>query len=146
MGAIKLPTNYGSSLVKHVVDKKLGSMKSHDYHMLMQQLLPLCLQRLMSVEPQMAIMRLSCVFWQICVKVWNPVDIRNLREDVVITLSLLEKEFPPTFLDVMTHLLLHVVNELDVCGPIHNYWMYPLEQLMKVLTSYVHPWHDLKAQ
>jgi len=38
MGAIKLPTDYGSSLAKHVVDKKLGSMKSHDYHMLMQQL------------------------------------------------------------------------------------------------------------
>jgi hypothetical protein len=49
MGAIKLPTNYGSSLVKHAVDKKLGSMKSHDYHMLMQQLLPLCLRRLMAV-------------------------------------------------------------------------------------------------
>ncbi len=43
MGAIKFPTNYGSSLAKHVADMKLGSMKSHDYHMLMQQLLPLCL-------------------------------------------------------------------------------------------------------
>ncbi len=37
MGSMKVPTNYGVSLAKHVVDKKLNSMKSHDYHMLMQQ-------------------------------------------------------------------------------------------------------------
>jgi hypothetical protein len=43
---MKLPTNYGASLAKHVVDKKLNSMKSRDYHMLMQQVLPLCLQGL----------------------------------------------------------------------------------------------------
>jgi len=78
MGAIKLPTNYGSSLAKHVADRKLGSMKSHDYHMLMQQLLPLCVRRLMAAEPQMAIMRFSRVFRQIRVKVWNLVDIGNL--------------------------------------------------------------------
>jgi hypothetical protein len=65
------------------------------------------------------------------VKVWNPTDIGNLRKaDVAITLSLLEKEFPRTFItffDVMTHLLLHVVDELDVYKPVHNHWMYPVE-------------------
>jgi hypothetical protein len=38
----------------------------------------------------------------------------------------------------MTHLLLHVVDELDVCGPIHNKWMYLVERMMKVLKGYVH--------
>jgi len=37
-GSMKFLTNYGASLAKHVVDKKLGSMKSYDYHMFMQQL------------------------------------------------------------------------------------------------------------
>jgi len=36
---MKLPIDYGASLAKHVVDKKLNSMKSHDHHMLMQQVL-----------------------------------------------------------------------------------------------------------
>jgi uncharacterized membrane protein YoaT (DUF817 family) len=68
------------------------------------------------------------------VKVWNPIDIGNLQEaDVAITLSLLEKEFPQTFFDIMTNLLLHVVDALDVYGPVHNHWMYPMERLMKVL-------------
>jgi hypothetical protein len=72
------------------------------------------------------------------VKVWNPIDIGNLQEaDVAITLSLLEKEFPQTFFDIMIHLLLHV-NGLDVYGSVHNHWMYPMEWLMKVLKDYVH--------
>jgi hypothetical protein len=92
----------------------------------------------MVVEPRMAIMRLSHVFQRICVKVWNLANIGKLRKDVAITLSLLEKEFLPVFFNIMTHLLLHVVDELDVCKPIHNCWMYPMERLMKVLNGYVH--------
>ncbi len=60
--SMKLPTHYRASLTKHVADKKLGSMKSHDYHMLMQQVLPLCLKGLMVVEPWMVIIKLSHVF------------------------------------------------------------------------------------
>jgi len=106
--------------------------------MLMQQLLPLCLQRLMVMEPRMAIMRLNHVFQLIYVKVWNLANIGNFQEaNVAITLSLLEKKISLTFFDVMTHLLLHVVDELDVYGPIHNHWMYPVERLMKVLKDYV---------
>jgi hypothetical protein len=37
MGAIKLLTNYGSSLAKYVAHRKLGSMKSHDYHTLIKK-------------------------------------------------------------------------------------------------------------
>jgi hypothetical protein len=33
--SFKLPIDYGAALVKHVVDKKFGSMKSHDYYMLL---------------------------------------------------------------------------------------------------------------
>ncbi len=56
----------------------------------------------------------NCVFLWICVKVWNPNDISSLQKHVAITLSLLQKKFLATFFDVMTHLLLHVVDELDV--------------------------------
>jgi len=76
--SMKHPIDYGASLAKHVGDNKLGSMKSHDYHMLMQQVLPFCLQGLMVAEPQMAIMRLSHIFQWVCVKVWNYVDIVSL--------------------------------------------------------------------
>jgi hypothetical protein len=91
----------------------------------------------MALEVRMTIMRLNHVFKRICVKIWNPFDIASLWDDVVITLSLLRKEFPLAFFDIMTHLLLHVVDELDVYGLIHNRWMYPMECMMKVLKGYV---------
>jgi hypothetical protein len=40
---MKVPMDYGASLLKDVVDKKLRSMETQDYHLLMQKLLPLCL-------------------------------------------------------------------------------------------------------
>jgi len=135
--SLKFPTNYGATLVKHVAAKKFGSIKSHDYYMLLQQLLPLCLLGLMVVEVRMTIMRLNHVFRRVCVKIWNPFDIASLWDDVVVTLMLLKKKFPLAFFDIMTHLLLHVVDELDVCDSIHNRWMYPMEHMMKVLKGYI---------
>ncbi len=38
----------------------------------------------------------------------------------------------------MIRLLLHVVDELNVCELIHNRWMYSVEWPMKVLKGYVH--------
>jgi hypothetical protein len=60
--------------------------------MLMQQVLALCLQGFMAMGPQMATMILNHVFsTKVCLKVWNPLDIANMWEDVAITLALLEK-------------------------------------------------------
>jgi hypothetical protein len=47
------------------------------------------------------------------------------------------KKIPPFFFDIMTHLVLHVVDELDICGPIHDQWMYLVECMMKILKGYV---------
>jgi hypothetical protein len=40
---------------------------------------------------------------------------------------MIEWELLGAFFDVMTHLVLHVVEELDICKPVHNRWMYPVE-------------------
>jgi hypothetical protein len=60
-----------------------------------------------------------------------------LKEDVVKTLCMLEMEMPPTFFDVMTHLVLHVVEELNVCSLINIRWMYCIERMKKVMKGYV---------
>ncbi len=53
-------------------------------------------------------------------KVWNPNEIGSLQEDVVITLFLLEKKFPHVLFNIMTHLLLHIVDELKISGHVHS--------------------------
>ncbi len=84
------------------------------------------------------LMHLNRVYHSICAKVWDPIDLPTLKEDVVITLSMFEWEFPGAFFDVMSHLTLHIVEELDICGLVHTRWMYPIEWAMKVFKGYVH--------
>jgi hypothetical protein len=59
------------------------------------------------------------------------------KEDVTTILCMLEMEMPPSFFHVMTHLIIHLVEEVDVCGPIHIQWMYWVEWMNKVLKGYV---------
>ena len=50
---------------------------------------------------------------------------------------MLEINFPPGFFDVMTHLVVHLVDELELCGPLHARWCYSVERYLGVLTKYV---------
>ncbi|KAA0054101.1 hypothetical protein E6C27_scaffold131G00070 [Cucumis melo var. makuwa] len=60
-----------------------------------------------------------------------------LQEDIVMTLCNLEKYFPPSFSTIMVHLVVHLVREAKLCGPVYFWWMYPFERYMKVLKSFV---------
>jgi hypothetical protein len=135
--SLKMPTGYSSTLGKHIRGKKFGSLKSHDYHVLMQQILPLALRGLLTAGARMAVMRMCKVFRRICTKVYNPAEYESLQVDVAESMALLEIEFPPSFFDIMTHLPYHLVQELDLCGPISTRWMYPIERYMKTLKGYV---------
>jgi hypothetical protein len=61
----------------------------------------------------------------------------TLRENVAITMCLLEMIMPLSFFDIMVHLILHLVDELDMCGLVHTRWMYCVELLNKILKMYV---------
>jgi hypothetical protein len=60
-----------------------------------------------------------------------------MKEDCTEAICMLEKEMPPFFFDVMSHLLHHLVQELYLCGPVQTRWMYPFERYYKVLKGYV---------
>jgi hypothetical protein len=45
----------------------------------------------------------------------------GVENEVAMTLVLLEQEFPHSFFDVMTHLLVHLVEELELCGLVHTW-------------------------
>jgi hypothetical protein len=53
------------------------------------------------------------------------------------TLCLLEIWFPPNFFNIMPHLVVHLVEEVDICEPIHARWCYSVERYLGVLTKYV---------
>jgi hypothetical protein len=120
MANLKVPTRYASRLKKDIVKGRLGAMKSHDYHVLFQQILPISLRHKMSKELRIAIIRICRVFKVKCNKVYDLVAYPMLKFGTIIVLCHLEKVFPPSFFDLMTHLVIHLVHELDICGLVHT--------------------------
>ncbi|KAA0058195.1 hypothetical protein E6C27_scaffold274G005160 [Cucumis melo var. makuwa] len=61
----------------------------------------------------------------------------NIRQD----LHPVEREsrgyFPPSFFDILTHLVIHLGREVRLCGPVQFRWMYPFKRYMKTLKGFV---------
>ncbi|BFG35205.1 hypothetical protein CerSpe_214790 [Prunus speciosa] len=136
---MKVPEGYSSN-IKNLVslkDSRLLGLKSHDCHTLMQQLLPVAIRSVLEKPARYVITRLCFFFNAICAKTVDVSKLDKLEEDVVVTLCLLEKYFPPSFFDIMVHLVVHLVREVRLCGPVYFRWMFPFERYMKVLKGYV---------
>ncbi|KAL6272473.1 hypothetical protein ACE6H2_023165 [Prunus campanulata] len=110
---MKVPEGYSSN-IKNLVslkDSRLLGLKSHDCHTLMQQLLPVAIRFVLEKPARYAITRLCFFFNALCAKTVDVSKLDKLEEDVVVTLCLLEKYFPPSFFDIMVHLVVHLVRE-----------------------------------
>ncbi len=66
----------------------MKGMKSHDYHVMMQEILPLCLWNLLAKDCRMALIHLSWVFKELCSKIVDPAIVGDLKQDVALTLLL----------------------------------------------------------
>jgi hypothetical protein len=65
-------------------------MKSHDHHIMLQSILPTGIQDLLHLGPRKTLMHMGKTFMKLCTKVFNPVDIQNLKTYVTETLCMLE--------------------------------------------------------
>jgi len=92
------------SNLKSCIDEDgiLHGLKSHDYHVLLQHILPVCLRGLLPHRVMKAILQLSQVFKKMCAKVQNPLQMDSINDEVAIALCSLEREFPPSFFDPMS--------------------------------------------
>ena len=136
---MRVPQGYCSnfSTLVNLKENKLIGLKSHDYHMLMQEFLPVAIRSMKHTPTRLAITRFCFFFKAICSKEIKVAELDRLQEDLIVTLCLLEKHFPPAFFDVMIHLTVHLTREVKLCGPICFRWMYPFERCMKVIKGHV---------
>uniref|UniRef100_A0A803MZA0 DUF4218 domain-containing protein n=1 Tax=Chenopodium quinoa TaxID=63459 RepID=A0A803MZA0_CHEQI len=122
---IKVPSGYASNMKRFVSlngELKLTSMKSHDCHVLMQVFLPIAIRGILPKDVREAITSLYSFFNTICSKVLDLCTLDALQADVVVTLCKFEMYFPPSFFDIMVHLILHLVREIKLCGPVFMRW------------------------
>ena len=83
-------------------------------------------------------MKLCAFLNTISQKAINPVHLAKLQNDVVQYLVSFELVFPSFFFNIMTHLLVHLIKEISILGPVFLHNMFPFERFMGVLKKYVH--------
>jgi hypothetical protein len=139
LSSIKVPSGFSSNIkgIINVLEKKFLNLKSHDCHVLMTQLLPVALRGILPPHVRLATVKLCAFHNAISHKAINPVELATLQNDVVQCLVSFELVFPPSFFNIMTHLLVHLVKEISILGPAFLHNMFPFERFMGVLKKYV---------
>ncbi|XP_056688370.1 uncharacterized protein [Spinacia oleracea] len=132
---VKVPSGYSSNIrnLVSLKDLKLVGLKSHDCHTLMQEILPIAIRSILPKQVRQAIIRLCLFFKAICSRVLDPGKLDSLQSQLIVTLCQLEMYFPPSFFDIMVHL----VREVKLCGPVYLRYIYPFERNMGDLKGYV---------
>jgi len=126
---VKVPQGYSSN-IKCLVSMeylKLTGLKSHDCHVLMQDLLPVAIRGILPKNIKQVITRVCLFFNTICKKVIDPTRLDDLENGAIILLCQQEMYFPHSFFAIMVHLIVHLVREIRSCGPMFLRWMYPIE-------------------
>ena len=115
---MKFTDGYASNISKGVnlSRGKVTGLKSHDYHVWIEQIMPVMVQGYVPERVWRVLAELSHFFRTLCAKEVCPEVIRQLHKKAPELICKLEKIFPPGFFTPMTHLILHLANEVLLGG------------------------------
>lgn len=126
---VKFPDGYASNISRCVQKhRSLSGLKSHDCHVLMQCLLPIALRGNLDDKVVSVIDDLCSIFRVLCGKTLHIRALELLEQKAARVFYRLEKIFLPSFFTIMVHLVIHLVYEARIGGPVHYRWMYPIER------------------
>jgi hypothetical protein len=136
---VKFPDGYASNISRCVNTQKgkISGMKSHDFHVILQRLLPIAIRGYFSTEIHTPLIELCFFFKELCSRTLKLDVLNRMKHDIVVILCKLEMIFPPAFFDVMVHLAVHLPREAELAGPVQFRWMYPIEKFMGKLKRFV---------
>ena len=139
VSSVRTPSGHCANFEKLInLDKeKLQFLKTHDWHVLLQEILPASVRGLLPDGPLDCVIRLGHCFKRICAKTIDTRELKPLMTYIAETMALFEVHFPPGFWNVMPHLVLHLPRELYWCGPVHARWMYCGERCIGHLKTLV---------
>lgn len=108
----KVSTGFCSN-IKSLVSMKdltLTSFNAHDCHVMLTVFLPIVIKAIEPEYVKMVITRLGHFFNFITQKVINEAELLALKQFIAETLCQLKMCFPPSFFDIMPHLMMHMVD------------------------------------
>lgn len=135
--SIKAPRNYGPLWEHKFVENKISGMKTHDYHNLLHDLLPIAIRDTLNENLRSIVYRLGELFRWLCAKEIKVSEVDGMKTMALELMCDMEKNIPPSFFDIQVHLIWHLVLEVEMCGPVSGRWMYFLERYMKDLKGWV---------
>jgi hypothetical protein len=108
-------------------------MKSRDYHVWIDRLLPAMVQGYVPEHVWLVLAELSYFFRQLCAKELSRTMVANLEKVAHELLCKLEKIFPPGFFLSMQHLIVHLLYEARMGRAVQACWCYPIKRCLKVV-------------
>ena len=123
---LKFTDGYASNISKGVnlSTGKVTGLKSHDYHVWIERIMPVMVRGYVPEHVWRVLAELSHFFSTLCAKEVSKDVIEKLHKKAPELIVKLEKIFPPGFFTPMTHLILHLANEVLLGGPVQNRWQY----------------------
>ena len=94
------------------------NLKSHDCHILMQDLLVIAYEWLRMIILWIWCVSCLIVFKGLCANEMNVDKYDELQSNVILMLYHMKKMFPPSFFTIMVHLIVHFIEEAKLGGPI----------------------------
>lgn len=134
---IKVPDGYSRNISRcvNVGQAKISGLKSHDYHILIQQLLPVALRGVLPDNVTSVLFELCGYFRELSAKVQYIDVLRKLDAQIKMTLCRMEMIFPPRFFTVMVHLVAHLATEAEIGGPVCYRSMYFVERYVYITNT-----------
>jgi hypothetical protein len=123
---LKFPDGYavGFRRAVNLESGKLSGVKSHDYHIFMERLLPVMFHEYLDDDVWMTLAELSHFYIQLCAKEIKKEMMEKLEEEIPVLICKLEKIFPLGWFNLMQHLLVHLSYEAKLGDPQQYRWMY----------------------
>jgi hypothetical protein len=136
---LKVPYGFCSSIrsIVSMKDLTLTNYNSQDCHVMLTTFPPIAIRAINPVFLKMIVTRLCYFFNKISQKVIDRDGLASLQEFAVETVSQFEMCFPPSFFDMMVHLVVHLVPQIEALGPMYLHEMWTYEHFMSILNGYV---------
>lgn len=127
---IKFPDGLVSNMSRCIKkgEFQLSGMKSHDFYVFIQRVLPVAVWGLLTKKVRQVLFELSEFFKKLCSKNSNKEVLEKESMNIAVLLCKMERLFPPSFFDVMMHLMVHLPHEAIIAGPAEYRWMFPFER------------------
>jgi hypothetical protein len=137
---VKVPSGYSMNVSRFISLPELKiapDMKSHDYHVLLMQMIVVGIQNILPVNIREAIMNFCFFFNAIGQKVLSEEALDSLEKMHYETLCFVEMYFSLAFFNISVHFTSHVIKEIKLLGPLFLHQMYAYERFNGVLMSFV---------